>query len=59
MTTDCHSESSAQEAEEKARSIFENNSYDNIDEINFKIDSKLIDTLTSKVRSHQNLKQKG
>ena len=47
MTTDCHSESSAQEAEEKARSIFENNSYDNIDEINFKIDSKLIDTLTS------------
>ena len=47
VTTDCHSESSAQEAEEKARSIFENNSYDNIDEIKFKIDSKLIDTLTS------------
>ena len=47
VTTDCHSESSAQEAEEKARSIFENNSYDNIDEINFKIDTKLIDTLTS------------
>ena len=47
VTTDCHSESSAQEAEEKARSIFENNSYDNIVEINFKIDSKLIDTLTS------------
>ncbi len=47
VTTDCHSESSAQEAEEKARSIFENNSYDNIDEIDFKIDSKLIDTLTS------------
>ncbi len=47
VTTDCHSESSAQEAEEKARSIFENNSYDNIDEIIFKIDSKLIDTLTS------------
>ncbi len=47
VTTDCHSESSAQVAEEKARSIFENNSYDNIDEINFKIDSKLIDTLTS------------
>ena len=47
VTTDWHSESSAQEAEEKARSIFENNSYDNIDEINFKIDSKLIDTLTS------------
>ena len=47
VTTDCHSESSAQEAEEKARSIFQNNSYDNIDEINFKIDSKLIDTLTS------------
>ena len=47
VTTDCHSENSAQEAEEKARSIFENNSYDNIDEINFKIDSKLIDTLTS------------
>ena len=47
VTTDCHSESSAQEAEEKARSIFENNSYDNIDEINFKIDSKLIDSLTS------------
>ena len=47
VTTDCHSESSAQEAEEKARSIFENNSYDNIDEINFKINSKLIDTLTS------------
>ena len=47
VTKDCHSESSAQEAEEKATSIFENNSYDNIDEINFKIDSKLIDTLTS------------
>ncbi len=47
VTTDCHSESSAQEAEKKARSIFENNSFDNIDEINFKIDSKLIDTLTS------------
>ena len=47
VTTDCHSESSAQEAEEKARSIFENNSFDNIDEINFKIDSKLIDTITS------------
>ncbi len=47
VTTDCHSESSAQEAEEKARSIFENNSYDNIDEVIFKIDSKLIDTLTS------------
>ena len=47
VTADCHSESSAQEAEEKARSIFENNSYDNIDEINFKINSKLIDTLTS------------
>ena len=47
VTTDCHSESSAHEAEGKARSIFENNSYDNIDEINFKIDSKLIDTLTS------------
>ncbi len=47
VTTDCHSENAAQEAEEKARSIFENNSYDNIDEINFKIDSKLIDTLTS------------
>ena len=47
VTTDCHSESSAQEAEKKARSIFENNSYDNIDEIKFKIDSKLIDTLTS------------
>ena len=47
VTTDCHSESSAQEAEEKAKSIFENNSFDNIDEINFKIDSKLIDTLTS------------
>ena len=47
VTTDCHSESSAQEAEEKARSIFENNSYDNIDKINFKIDSKLIDTQTS------------
>ena len=47
VTTDCHSESSAQEAEEKARSIFENSSFDNIDEINFKIDSKLIDTLTS------------
>ena len=47
VTTDCHSESSAQEAEEKARSIFENNSYHNIDVINFKIDSKLIDTLTS------------
>ncbi len=47
VTTDCHSERSALEAEEKARSIFENNSFDNIDEINFKIDSKLVDTLTS------------
>ncbi len=47
VTTDCHSENSAQEAEEKAKSIFESNSYDNIDEINFKINSKLIDTLTS------------
>ena len=47
VTKDCHSENSAQEVEEKARSIFENNSYDNIDEINFNIDSKLIDTLTS------------
>lgn len=47
VTTDCHSENSAKEAEEKAKSIFENNSFDKIDEISFKEDLKLIDTLTS------------
>ena len=47
VTTDCHSENSAKEAEEKAKSIFENNSFDKIDKISFKEDLKLIDTLTS------------
>ena len=47
VTTDCHSENSANQAEEKAKSIFENNSFDRIDEISFKVDLKLIDTLTS------------
>ena len=47
VTTDCHSENSAKEAEEKAKSIFENNTFDKIDEIIFKVDLKLIDTLSS------------
>ena len=47
VTTDCHSENSAKEAEEKAKSIFENNTFDKIDKISFKEDLKLIDTLTS------------
>ena len=46
VTTDCHSENSAKKAEEKAKSIFENNTFDKIDEIIFKVDLKLIDTLT-------------
>ena len=37
MTTDCHSEESAKQAEEKAISIFEKNMSDNIDEIDFDI----------------------
>ena len=47
VTTDCHSENSANQAEEKAKSIFENNTFDKIDEIIFKVDLKLIDTLSS------------
>ena len=35
MTADCHSESSAQEAEDKAVSIFEKNSHEELDEIIF------------------------
>ena len=35
VTTDCHSEELAKEAEKKAVSIFEQNSYDNLDELIF------------------------
>ncbi len=50
ITSDCHSENSANEAEKKAISIFEQNSYDNLDEINFSKNSqiKLIEALTEK-----------
>ena len=50
ITSDCHSEKSAYEAEKKAISIFEQNSYDNLDEINFSKNSqiKLIEALTEK-----------
>ena len=50
VTSDCHSEKSAIEAEKKAISIFEQNSYDNLDEISFKEGSqiKLIEALTEK-----------
>ncbi len=50
ITSDCHSEKSANEAEKKAISIFEQNSYDNLDEINFSKNSqiKLIEALTEK-----------
>ena len=50
VTTDCHSEGSAQQAEEKAISIFEKNMSDNIDEIDFDIKSqiKIFEAITSK-----------
>ena len=50
VTTDCHSEESAQQAEEKAISIFEKNISDNIDEIDFDIKSqiKIFEAITSK-----------
>lgn len=50
VTTDCHSEESAQQAEEKAISIFEKNMSDNIDEIDFdfNIQIKIFEAITSK-----------
>ena len=50
VTTDCHSEESAKQAEEKAISIFEKNMSDNIDEIDFDIKSqiKIFEAITSK-----------
>jgi len=50
VTTDCHSEDSAKQAEEKAISIFEKNMSDNIDEIDFDINSqiKIFEAITSK-----------
>jgi tyrosyl-tRNA synthetase len=50
VTTDCHSEESAKQAEEKAISIFEKNMPDNIDEIDFDINSqiKIFEAITSK-----------
>ena len=50
VTTDCHSEESAQQAEEKAISIFEKNMSDNIDEIDFDVNSqiKIFEAITSK-----------
>jgi tyrosyl-tRNA synthetase len=50
VTTDCHSEESAKQAEEKAISIFEKNISDNIDEIDFDINSqiKIFEAITSK-----------
>ena len=50
VTTDCHSEGSAKQAEEKAISIFEKNMSDNIDEIDFDINSqiKIFEAITSK-----------
>jgi tyrosyl-tRNA synthetase len=50
VTADCHSETSAEEAENKAVSIFEKNISDNIDEIDFNIDLeiKIVEAITSK-----------
>ena len=50
VTTDCHSEESAQQAEEKSISIFEKNMSDNIDEIDFdfNIQIKIFEAITSK-----------
>ena len=47
VTTDCHSENSAQEAENKAVSIFEKKSHEDLEEIVFenKQDIKIIDAL--------------
>ena len=50
VTADCHSKTSAEEAENKAISIFEKNISDNIDEIDFNIDLeiKIVEAITSK-----------
>ena len=50
VTADCHSKTSAEEAENKAISIFEKNISDNIDEIDFNIDLeiKIFEAITSK-----------
>ena len=50
VTADCHSETSAEEAENKAVSIFEKNISDKIDEIDFNIDLeiKIVEAITSK-----------
>ena len=50
VTADCHSITSAEEAENKAISIFEKNISDNIDEIDFNIDLeiKIFEAITSK-----------
>ena len=50
VTTDCHSEELAKEAEKKAVSIFEQNSYDNLDEIIFQKNDKIniLDALMQK-----------
>ena len=47
VTSDCHSEKDAKEAEEKAISIFEKSSYEDIDEITIKKDSdkKILEVL--------------
>ena len=49
VTADCHSEESANEAENKAISIFEKNNFDNIDVIEFKSksDIKIFEAITS------------
>ena len=50
VTADCHSNESAQEAENKAISIFEKNISDNIDKIDFalNIEIKIFEAITSK-----------
>ena len=50
VTADCHSETSAEEAENKAVSIFEKNISDKIDEIDFNIDLeiKIVEAITTK-----------
>ena len=49
VTSDCHSQKSAEDAEKKAISIFENNSDENLDEIllDKNLDIKIIDALIS------------
>ncbi len=50
VTADCHSNESAQEAENKAISIFEKNISDNIDKIDFALNTeiKIVEAITSK-----------